>query len=53
MPTKQPPVFTEEEQKQLIEQSRRFAVPERPPEVEDFWGQVRQELAEIEEKRTV
>ena len=41
---KDKPVLTEEEQRQLVEQSRRFAVPERPPQVEDFWAGVREYL---------
>lgn len=41
---KQKPVLTEEEQTQLVEQSRRFAAPEQAPEIADFWGQVQQYL---------
>lgn len=51
-PSSAKPALTEEEQRQLVEQSRRFAVPERPPQVEDFWAGVREYLDRNQEPPT-
>lgn len=51
-PKPQTPVLTEDEQQQLIAQSRRFAVLEQPPEVKEFWADVQAYLDRGERKGT-